>query len=210
MTYKYQKCPSCYELSIADEQSCLFCDNDLSAVNYHPWRRFFARSFDMAFIFILWALTIFLFFLAIEPSAETLDFISKNTAFFNHPMLNLPLSALIFISYETLFLAIFGNTPGKKLFRIKLIHTESNKPSLKTAFNRTFMMYLVGMGFLIPVVNLYALYLARKRLVLTGNTLWDTRSNFHVSFKGWSWRYLVWVYFLYSVVFLLFAAIMSG
>jgi len=212
VTYKYQKCPSCFELSIASKPSCLFCNHDLRAINYHPWRRFFARCFDTALFYIFWMSILALIYIFFKPSAETIDFFNNNRDFFNHPILLLPFNALLLIASETVLLAIFGNTPGKKLHRIKLNHTEKKKSGLKATFNRTLMMYLVGMGVFIPLINFYAMYLAHKRLVRTGNTLWDIRSNFHVSFKAWSRWYLIWVFllnFLVVLVLIPFMMVMS-
>lgn len=128
MTYKYQKCPSCFELSVAEDSSCPFCDYNLTAVNYHPWRRFFARSFDMVLFYIVWTIVLILIFFSFQPSTEAVSFLNSNQTLFNHPLLNIPFNAVILIATETVLLSFFGNTPGKKLYRIQLNHASGKSP----------------------------------------------------------------------------------
>ena len=71
---------------------------------------------------------------------------------------------LFFIPFETLYLKLFGTTPGKALLGIHLRNENDEKPTLKQAFKRSFRIAAQGLGFGIPFVNLVCLYFYFKKL----------------------------------------------
>ncbi|MEZ5536243.1 MAG: RDD family protein [Thiolinea sp.] len=210
MSYKYQQCPDCFELSTADHVSCPFCGAGLQQVNYHPWRRFLARAVDMAFILGSWALLLGITIIWFNPSAEEMEVFQRRALYFNHPLLSYSLLAIIYIFSEALMLALFGSTPGKKLYRIRLLFRGGGKPPFRVALMRTFMMWVAGMGFGVPLLNLYALYIARRRLVKTGMTLWDAGGGFTVRHDAWGVLYTLWVIFVSALAYILLVSLYSG
>lgn len=146
----------------------------------------------------------------LHPSPDELTALQRHALHLNHPLLSYSLLGIIYISSETLLLAWFGNTPGKKLYRIRLNHNDDGKPSLRVALRRTFMLWTVGMGFGIPLLNLYAYYMARKRLVTTGTTLWDAAGGFRVTHQPWGFFYTVWVVLVSLIAYGLLISIYAG
>jgi hypothetical protein len=72
------------------------------------------------------------------------------------------------------------------------------------------MMWTVGMGFGIPIINFYAYYLSRKRLVRTGTTLWDAEGGFYIRHQPWGFFYTVWVVIVSLFVLTLMVSIYAG
>lgn len=210
VSYKYQQCPFCFELSIAEYPACPFCANSLAAVNYHPWRRFFARMVDCSVILTTWFLAVFILFVFLNQSPEELTQLQQAAKYFDHPLLSYPILGAVYILSEAFILSRFGNTPGKKLYQIRLFYKQNKKPTFRVALKRTFMMWSVGMGLTVPLVNLYAFYMAHKRLVKTGVTLWDAEGGFQVSHGTWGGWYMVWVVLVSVVAYLLLVVIYSG
>lgn len=207
MTYKYQQCPSCFELSTADGLVCPFCATDMQRVNYYPWRRFLARWVDLILIMLGWTLLMALVLGAMLPSYSESVAFQKSIQFFGHPLIAYPLMAALYILSEAGILSILGNTPGKKLYRIRLDYAGGIKPGFRVALRRTFMVWTVGMGFLAPVVNLYAFYMGHKRLSRTGVTLWDAEGDFQVSHQSWGFLYTVWVVVVSALLYLVMLGI---
>lgn len=209
MSYKYKQCPSCFELSKVSYAVCPFCATDLTAVNYHPWRRLFARLLDLSFILTAWFLVVAVVFIFLNLSEEEQADFRQIAHHFDHPIISYPILGTVYIFTETVILSLFGTTPGKKIYRIKLIY-KSGKPSFWVALKRTFTVWSVGMALTIPVVSLYAFYMARKRLVKTGVALWDAAGGFRVTHGQWGVLYSVWVILVSAVFYVVLIGIYSG
>ncbi|MCZ8520901.1 MULTISPECIES: RDD family protein [Paenibacillus] len=124
-----------------------------------PWIRFWARYVDI-FIFMIgvtfvWAL------IDMESLNRTSDTL---------------LSVLLIFSWifvEGTLLSLFGTTPGKKIFRIRVLNASGNRLTPMESFKRSRFIWLRGMGVGIGVVQLIANALAYKTLVKEGYTTWD-------------------------------------
>lgn len=209
MSYKYQQCPSCFELSTAERLVCPFCSADMQRVNYHPWRRFMARWIDLMVILLCWTLLAVVLLAILLPLYGESVVLQKAGQFFSHSLIAYPLMVVLYIFGEAILLSTFGNTPGKKLYRIRL-SAGGVKPAFRVALKRTLMVWSVGMGMLIPVLSLYAFYMARKRLTKTGITLWDAEGGFQVSHRPWGIVYSVWVVLVSAMVYLVLLGISMG
>lgn len=116
----------------------------------HPWRRYFARSLDLA-LYGLFLIAAKLLVLHIPPwrwgeggiLATLLD-----------SYLRLGLMLLL----EPLMLAYWGTTPGKALFGIRLRNAEGERFTLEQARERTWKLFGKGLGYGIPIYELWRTY----------------------------------------------------
>jgi len=144
-------------------------DLAMHIVASRPWHRFWARQFD----YLAFAFAVGLFGPILLPGTSGIQ-----QAFFNlhDALLGVILSAL-WIFPEAVLLSTFGTTPGKWLFYIR-IHTEDgHRPSFAAAIKRSFQVWFLGMGLGIPIVSLFTMVAAHRRLVAEGASSWDRRNG---------------------------------
>jgi RDD family/GYF domain 2 len=144
--------------------------------NTHPWRRFFARTFDLyLFVAVLMIVVGVIFPEAFMNSSDK----TANNAAYGF------LLTMAYAPFEIFFLYAFGTTFGKLLHGIKL--TNASKPSLPfgSTAHRTFTVWLKGMGLGIPIVSLFTMAAAHNRLTKDGKTSWDAQYDFDVSHQRW-------------------------
>lgn len=117
-----------------------------------PWRRYLARTMDFALCDTVWAL-----FLCLVPRVNVLstslwlDVLSTAMAF------------VLMCVLEPVFLHFFGATPGKALFRLKLTRSDGSYLGYRDCLRRTVQVVVLGMGLMIPLLNLIALILSYLR-----------------------------------------------
>lgn len=85
-------------------------------------------------------------------------------------------SALLWVILEPMSLSIFGTTPGKALFRLRLV-SDNNEPNY---WGRSIAVWAAGVGFNIPVVSFFTILNAGTRLKQKGKTDWDRWTGFSV------------------------------
>jgi len=103
-----------------------------------PWRRFWARSFDLSLYTLAASLLLYDF-----RDREVLTAI-------------VPLVFMVIL--EPLLLKLFGTTPGKAIFGIRVTDLEGNRLDYDTAMNRTWTVMWEGMALNIPIISLYFQY----------------------------------------------------
>jgi hypothetical protein len=85
------------------------------------------------------------------------------------------------IFQEAVLLANCGTTPGKWLFKIKVRDREGRRLKFADALNRSFGVWLKGMGAGIPLISFIALLSSRSTLKRDGVTTWDQEGGFVVT-----------------------------
>ncbi|MBT9137222.1 MAG: hypothetical protein DDT34_02310 [Firmicutes bacterium] len=139
---------------------------------HHPWRRFFARTVDVSTIGLL------LFFLVAFTVDATMPAKAEGFAkALENPIIAVFLFYLVWIPAEAAFLALLGTTPAKWLFGIRVVHSNGESLSFSEALNRSFLVWVQGVGLGIPFVTLFTQLFAYRRLTKTGTTLWDTSTG---------------------------------
>jgi uncharacterized RDD family membrane protein YckC len=147
-----------------------------------PWIRFWARLFD------IWVFSFFFFFFAaglvaiLAPESnfmatafhEDNKFREENELWFGMACL----FAWVFV--EAILLSTLGTTPGKWLFRIKLLPPTGLVPTYPAAVSRSIAVWWRGLGTGFPVVSLCTLIFAKSRLRENGITSWDKDEGFTV------------------------------
>lgn len=173
---------------------------------HHPWRRLFARTVDICTAgFALFLLLIFAFSATMPEQATGFAKAVEN------PIIANVVLYLIWLPAETLLLSLFGTTPAKWLFGIRIEHPGGNLLSLAEALNRSFLVFVQGVGFGILFVALFTQLFAYRRLTKTGTTLWDTSTNAVVLHKKWGvFRALVCTAAVFTVLILISALNAAG
>lgn len=129
--------------------------------NRHAWMRFFARTAD----WILFSNVVALFTVTNAQGEPSFLEIALSSAFF--------LGMWAFL--EALFLSRWGMTPGKWIFRIRVVHEDNRFLSYQEALQRSFLVLMQGQFFGIPPMNFIFQALAFKDLVETDSTQWDRK-----------------------------------
>ena len=115
---------------------------DLIQSVYHPWRRYFARYFDMSLYSFLWEFVwIGIFHIGDAGVVTTL--------------LNWLVLMLLMLLIEPLLLSRFGTTPGKALFGLHVSAVSGGKLTCGEAGRWTRGAIYSGQGLNIPFVNLW-------------------------------------------------------
>ena len=147
---------------------------------HHPWRRLFARTVDICTAgFVLFMLLIFAFSATMPEQAAGFAKAIEN------PIIASVVLYLIWLPAEALLLSLFGTTPAKWLFGIRVAHPGGDLLSFVEAVNRSFLVFVQGVGFGIPFVALFTQLFAYRRLTKTGTTLWDTSTRAVVLHQKW-------------------------
>ncbi len=125
------------------------------------WARFFARSFDMSLISIP-VITISSIYAAdIFPGIAEL--LSTQQGLYKYSIAAMPVVLLV----EALLQFFFGNTPGKWLLGIHIIGSISNPPTLRKQIARSILVWIIGLGGCIPILNFIPMYV-QYRIILNG------------------------------------------
>jgi hypothetical protein len=156
--------------------------------NPHPWLRYFARHTDV----ILFAFFLGLFFSGLFSDSG--EFWSSLIAMF------------LWIFVEAVCLASAGTTPGKWLFNISVVTNDGSKLTFSNALNRSFMVWIKGLGLGLPLVSLFTMYSSYSELQRNGITSWDKSDNLIVRHG----KFNVWKFFIIVGLFILLGVLLSG
>ena len=103
----------------------------------HPWRRYFARMLDHVFVAaLLWCVVVMI--LRWRPAGEGLNTLITYAAWF------------IMMPLEALCLHLWGTTPGKWIFGIRVEAAEGGYLHFSEALDRCWRAFYSGMGLLSP------------------------------------------------------------
>lgn len=135
-----------------------------------PWRRFFARCFDLTLYSTVWILLGFALLRA-GPSTQTFR------AWSNVSTLT---SALLMLFLEPLFLCTWGTTPGKWLLGLRVRDNTGRKLSYSDSLSRTVQALWHGLGFFIPIYSLVRLYRSYYDCSEYVPLAWEQDSELHL------------------------------
>lgn len=139
-----------------------------TVLKVRPWVRFWARYFD----YILFSLVIGLVFGFVAPSLLDAPNIFIGMLIF-----------FIWVFVEACLLSAWGTTPGKWLLKTTVRDSTGKKLPFSKALNRSFSVWLRGLGIGFPIVSLITLIVAHEKLTKKGVTTWDWEGGFVVSHK---------------------------
>ena len=116
-----------------------------------PWRRYFARMLDVTFgTLILWIILSLIFRVNVG-----------NIGTFGNWLLTF-VEWGIWLPIEALLLSRWGTTPGKWIMGIRVEHEDGRKLSFVEAIDRTWLVFVKGMGANIPIYSIYRLWKSYK------------------------------------------------
>lgn len=124
------------------------------------WRRFLARSVDVAVAGVL--VTMLIGIDLQQPRLPTLE-------------IGLLILAL-WPWMESLLLSTLGTTPGKALLRLRVVNLQGERPHFMQALIRSVWVWIQGMALGLPIASQIAHILAFNRYTRGGQTLWDQRA----------------------------------
>ena len=156
----------------------------------HPWLRYLARHTDT----ILFAVFLALFFGDSGLFSGSEEFWGSLVIMF------------LWIFVEAVFLAMIGTTPGKWLFNISVVNNNGSKLTFSSALNRSFMVWIKGLGLGIPLVSLFTMYSSYSELQKNGITSWDKDDN-HIVRHG---KFNALKFFGIVGLFILLGALLSS
>jgi len=207
MAYEDPNAPSLVSSNYA-QQSASTVDQSKRFLGgqHHPWRRFFARTVDLCTVGLVLFLVL-IFAVSSTMPEQAADFVKA----IENPIVAGVVLSLIWLLAEAVLLALFGTTPAKWLFGIKVAHPGGGLLSFSESLNRSFLVFVQGLGFGIPFVALFTQLFAYRRLAKTGTTLWDTSTSAVVLHKKWGvFRALVCTAAVFAVLILISALNAAG
>lgn len=134
----------------------------------NPWRRFFARTFDIS-IYNLLITTIELFVFRMNTSGKPFATIIEGF-----------IACLIMVALEPLMLSTIGTTPGKWIFGLVLRTSEGEKVTYLEGLGRSIGVFSEGLGFGIPIYNLIREYKSYKSCIEGEELTWDVDFSYRL------------------------------
>ena len=150
-----------------------------SGPQVRPWVRFAARTVDSVLLFGPFASAVLF---VINPSMVPLvNFQQPQTQPTMASYFFTPLILFAYVFVEAAMLAAWGSTPGRAFLKVRLRNRDGSRLSYTAALNRSWEVWIRGMGLGIPYVTLFAQLMAFSRLRKGGVTSWDEAGEYTVS-----------------------------
>lgn len=165
---------------VADEPSAELTRDIIPRVQA-PWRRFFARSLDIAVYSGIWSC-----FLAL---AFHVNLSNRGTG---GNFLDTCATLIMMLLLEPLQLSVFGTTLGKWILGLSVTDNEDRRLKLSQAFNRTWQVFVYGMGLNIPIYYLYRSWKSYEACVTGVTQEWEYDSNLVLRDEK-IWRTIVYI-----------------
>ncbi|MBE5967067.1 MAG: MerR family transcriptional regulator [Lachnospiraceae bacterium] len=141
---------------------------------FYPWRRFFARAFDLFIYRIPWEA-----FLAFAFHINLTD----RSAWGN--LFDTFIAIVIMLFIEPLWLHLFGTTPGKAIFGLRIENADGRQLSYSEGLERTWGVISTGLGFNIPIYNLVRLWKSYKICSENEMQPWDELISYTIKDRRW-------------------------
>lgn len=141
---------------------------------FYPWRRFFARSFDLFIYRIIWdAFLSFTFHINLTARSNWGNLLDTFTA----------IAIMLFM--EPLWLYLLGTTPGKAIFGMRIENSDGRRLFYGEGFERTWSVIGAGMGYNIPIYNLVCLWKSYSRCSEKEIQPWDELLSYTIKDTRW-------------------------
>lgn len=147
-------------------------------MGFLPWRRFFARVFDNT---LYAGLVVLVVFAVAGPALMKLP--EQSPPFFIVLLLGLAAVLPVSVLLNAVFISLFGMTPGKLIFGIRVREPDERKLTFRRSIMRELLVWMGGYGFGIPVVSLFALVISFGYIETHHAAWWDRKENIEVSYR---------------------------
>jgi hypothetical protein len=141
---------------------------------FHPWRRYLARTYDTLIYTILWVA-----FLAFVFHVNVLD---RNNA---EKLLDGFITTIMMLFLEPMLLHLFGTTPGKAIFGLRITNPDGSRLSYIEGLERIWDVLSRGMGFNIPIYNIIRLLKSYNLCVENETQPWDELISYTIKDTKW-------------------------
>jgi uncharacterized RDD family membrane protein YckC len=145
-----------------------------------PWRRYGARALDViiggTFGFLLFG---FVFGLMAPTMAQS--FFSLFGGPFGR-IFDLIATVIMASLINALLMGTIGTTLGKAIFGIRVLNADKSRLNFVLSVAREFKIWIFGFGCGIPLISLFTMIAAYKKLKDTGSTSWDI-NQFSVTYR---------------------------
>lgn len=135
-------------------------------LEFHPLRRYFARMLDWALVsaFLNW---IFYCVIRVRPDQQIYSYLLTVAA------------VVAMIPLEAVFVYLFGTTPGKWVYGIRVESVNGGKPNWEEALWRSRLAMHFGLGFQIPIWSYIRLYLGYTGAKEGKRLEWEEDTELH-------------------------------
>lgn len=147
----------------------------------HPWRRYFARTFDLLTAGLLVFLVTSFLIGYLFPSIA-----NGYVKFVSNDIIASIVVYLLWLPTEAAFISLTGTTPGKWIFGIRVVNISGKFLSYSAAIERAALVWFKGNGLGIPLISMVAQAMAYDTLKKSGTTSWDNAIGSVVQHKPWS------------------------
>ena len=183
-----------YLNALADDSSNTVQDDIIPAC-IHPWRRYFARCFDL----MLYSVAVYVFAVYILRADPTF---SSGLGSVIHTLF----SHALMIFAEPLFLSLFASTPGKFIFGLTVTRIDGAKLSYSEALSRTWRVFTKGLGLDLPVYAIIRLYKSYSECSNANLLPWEEESVCTIRDKRF-YRIIIYMSSLALVLVTIFFAV---
>lgn len=155
--------------------------------NVRPFVRFWARMFDYTLISVIVMLFSDLVPPELEPGESTADFLARVIEQMQSPegMAHARTQFFALIGWhlvEGMLIHLFGTTPGKFLFGIRVAAPDGTKLSPVKGIGRSYFVYVLGVGFYLFPFILIGMIFSFFRILSAGKCLWDQTMDIEVEY----------------------------
>lgn len=161
------------------------------------WRRFFARLLDFWITFLIALLPVGIFFEVVSDG----DWKATQGAWV---LLSVITTGLAFV-LDAIIYKLFGNTLGKALLRINVLHANGDKLTFKEYLSRNNLVWGKGFALGIPLLNIVTFLVQFFRIGEGNKASYDESTDYVVAAKPINWFLLP----IFSVLFIVMLGIMS-
>lgn len=137
-----------------------------------PWRRYFARTLDLGLYSLLWS-----FILTFVLQVPLINRNIFETLFDNY------MTVAFMLIFEPILLSKFATTPGKWCMGIYVYDYSNQKLTLMESIDRTFKMFVSGMGCSVPLFSMYREFISCHKYSNHKTLEWDVNTTIKVKEK---------------------------
>ena len=144
----------------------------------HQWRRYGARTIDTLLFGSLSTLVVtFVGGFVLALIGSDLVFFFVDPPMWSAFLIFAPLAIAGACVANALCEAAWGSTPGKWIFRLKVLSADGGRLTMGQAFAREFHLFWRGMGCGLPLLSLITLVISYNDLDNDGATRWDSAAG---------------------------------